>query len=178
MKSRFAAAMRRASRLTRAGKPRAATRSIQRAIGSAMTGGAAASMSNMARMFPGHAQRGRTRAHRREPARSGGRDRRPMRRIIFHGDADSTVHPSNATLIVRAATGPRESARITPLSAQGRDHVRSDDILANGTVDLELWQIAGAGHAWPGGKSGGSHTDPKGPDASAEMVRFFLSKAA
>lgn len=99
-----------------------------------------------------------------------------MRRIIFHGDDDTTVHPSNAPQIVAGAVGARAPATVNQKSGMGRDYVRSQYVLPDGTVDVELWQIKGAGHAWSGGKARGSFTDPKGPDASAEMVRFFLTK--
>jgi poly(3-hydroxybutyrate) depolymerase len=46
---------------------------------------------------------------------------------------------------------------------------------ADGLAILEQWSIHGAAHAWAGGTSQGSYTDPKGPDASREMLRFFLT---
>jgi poly(3-hydroxybutyrate) depolymerase len=45
---------------------------------------------------------------------------------------------------------------------------------ADGRSFAEHWEIEGAGHAWAGGHAGGSYTDPAGPDASAQMLRFFL----
>lgn len=103
---------------------------------------------------------------------------RNVRRIIFHGDADRTVHPSNAAQTVAGLVGTREPARITARSASGRDYVRSDYLLPDGSVDVELWQVKETAHAWSGGKSRGSYADPKGPNASAEMVRFFLSRTS
>jgi len=103
----------------------------------------------------------------------------PVRRIIFHGDADSTVHPSNAPLIVAAAMGGAVApARTDKRAVRGRGYTRSAYAEPDGAVVVELWMIEGAGHAWSGGRAAGSYTDSKGPDASAEMIRFFMAKGA
>ncbi|MDO5371602.1 PHB depolymerase family esterase [Paracoccus sp. (in: a-proteobacteria)] len=101
-----------------------------------------------------------------------------VRLIVFHGMADATVHPSNAEALVAAAgpalrgTARREAGR----SDGGRSYSREIVEAADGTPLVESWRIEGAGHAWSGGRPEGSYTDPAGPDASAEMVRFFLQR--
>jgi poly(hydroxyalkanoate) depolymerase family esterase len=92
--------------------------------------------------------------------------------IVFHGDADATVHLRNANELVRefSAHGPvRESSGHSLARKHTVRHMTS-----NAGADAELRIIHGAPHAWAGGSLSGSYTDPSGPDASAEMVRFFL----
>lgn len=96
--------------------------------------------------------------------------------IVFQGSADSTVHPTNANKIL-AADRHRCVAETKPGRAPGgRNFQRSVYLASNGAPAAELWMIEGAGHAWSGGCPEGSYTDPKGPDASGEMVRFFLAR--
>lgn len=105
----------------------------------------------------------------------------PTRTIVFHGDADATVHPSNGAAIVRQALegGPAQSLQTdAERAAGGRSYRLSTTYDADGAEAVEHWVIEGLGHAWSGGQAGGSYTDPKGPDASAEMVRFFFSPSS
>jgi poly(hydroxyalkanoate) depolymerase family esterase len=97
------------------------------------------------------------------------------RTIVFHGDADRTVHPGNGARIV----GPSDSwlGDVTEVGsgmAGGRSFTRTITREPKGTSRHEHWLVAGAGHAWSGGSLDGSYTDAAGPDASREMVRFFL----
>jgi poly(hydroxyalkanoate) depolymerase family esterase len=106
--------------------------------------------------------------------------------IVFHGDRDRTVHPRNADHLLEhycpaKLTGSREEASgSTPRGtvrqgqvAGGHAYTRATYRDVGGRAIAERWTVHGLGHAWSGGSSSGSYTDPRGPDASAEMVRFF-----
>lgn len=96
--------------------------------------------------------------------------------IVFHGDKDSTVHPSNAEQVMQENTPEAISSEIKHDSVpNGHNYTQATFTDAEGRVLAESWLIHGAGHAWFGGSSQGSYTDGKGPDASREMMRFFLS---
>ncbi len=91
--------------------------------------------------------------------------------IVFHGDQDSTVHPANGERLVRGRAEAAQRAR----SPQGRDYTRRVFRDADDRIVAEHWAVHGAGHAWSGGDPSGSYTDATGPDATAEMLRFFWS---
>lgn len=100
---------------------------------------------------------------------------RPL--IVFHGDADTTVHVSNGERLLRQFEGS------TSLESQGRGGQTGRTFThrlftSPEGIEAEQWLIHGAPHAWAGGSSRGSYTDASGPDASAEMVRFFLAHPA
>jgi poly(hydroxyalkanoate) depolymerase family esterase len=98
--------------------------------------------------------------------------------IVFHGDADTTVHPSNGAQVVTAACGHAPSPPQVEhgTSAQGQRYTRSVWPAEADHAAVEFWLLHGAGHAWSGGRIEGSYTDPQGVDASAEMLRFFFSQ--
>jgi poly(hydroxyalkanoate) depolymerase family esterase len=98
--------------------------------------------------------------------------RRPM--IVFHGDADATVHVTNATRIVQDYDARPDATREARRSNAGQRACSVSRMMSSEGVEAELWTIHGAAHAWAGGSPRGSYTDPSGPDASAEMLRFFF----
>jgi poly(hydroxyalkanoate) depolymerase family esterase len=108
--------------------------------------------------------------------RAAGARRAPV--IVFHGDADATVSPSNATGVVKAAldgSGAAVPTTVEGRSPQGQSFTRTEHPGTDGRIAVEFWTLRGAGHAWSGGSASGSYTDPRGIDASAEMLRFFLT---
>jgi poly(hydroxyalkanoate) depolymerase family esterase len=95
--------------------------------------------------------------------------------IIFHGDADHIVHASNAAKMVEALAKTGDTVqRVVVPSSSGRTYTRVVTRDQTGTAIIEEWLIHGSGHAWSGGSLEGTYTDPRGPDASREMLRFFL----
>jgi poly(hydroxyalkanoate) depolymerase family esterase len=98
--------------------------------------------------------------------------------IVFHGDRDATVHPSNGAQVASQCVD-RDDKSIDVVVQRGQvpgGHAYTCSVHkdAAGRILLEHWEVHGAGHAWFGGSSRGSYTDPKGPDAAREMLRFFL----
>jgi poly(3-hydroxybutyrate) depolymerase len=101
--------------------------------------------------------------------------------IVFHGAGDSTVAPINAQKIIagRLAGAPATARSATTNGADGgRSYTRTVHTDPDGTVIAESWIVDGAGHAWFGGNPIGSYADQQGPDASAEMARFFLAHSS
>ncbi|WP_439532173.1 extracellular catalytic domain type 1 short-chain-length polyhydroxyalkanoate depolymerase [Polymorphobacter sp.] len=102
-------------------------------------------------------------------ARSAGRFV-PM--MVIHGDADSVVAPGNGdALFVDALSRAGDRLTVeTPASRWGRLTVGTD---SEGHVRAARLMLAGVEHSWAGGNPAGSHTSAAGPDASAEILRFF-----
>lgn len=104
--------------------------------------------------------------------------------IIFHGDSDTVVAPVNAEKLLAARLARADHLDRWPAPLQqanpggpGRQHTRTVFTDDTGSIAAELWLVHGCGHAWSGGSAGSGYTDPGGPDATAEMVRFFLDRA-
>jgi poly(hydroxyalkanoate) depolymerase family esterase len=99
-----------------------------------------------------------------------------VRTIVFHGSADGLVHLSNAERVVAQAAPEHrlQKSASQRMQVNGRSCTRTEIASADGSPVVEYWLIEGAGHTWSGGHPGGTYTDVSGPNASTEMVRFFL----
>ncbi len=104
--------------------------------------------------------------------------------IVFHGDADATVHRTDSGSVIRqfldSHTQHRRAADagVAVVAETGRSggraftrHVHRE---RTGGIVAEEWTVHGAGHAWSGGDARGSYTDACGPNASQEMLRFLI----
>jgi poly(hydroxyalkanoate) depolymerase family esterase len=103
--------------------------------------------------------------------------------IVFHGDRDTTVAQANAEGLIDqilAAGSPDDGPAPAPVEATtggqvpgGHAYTRTSYGGATGTVLAERWTVHQSGHGWSGGVPRGSYTDPRGPSASEEFIRFF-----
>ncbi len=113
---------------------------------------------------------------------------RPVRVIVFQGTRDGAVNFINGDQVIA------QWAQTNDLLDDARDNDSVADAAVSttpGTVPngynftryvyndargkslLEKWSVQDMKHAWPGGLPAGSYTDQKGPNASAEIWRFF-----
>lgn len=116
--------------------------------------------------------------------------KRRMPVIVFHGSSDTVVNPVNATQVI---------AQWAQTNDYIDDGVDNDSIKAvadsttNGQVSggrsytkyvykdkagaelMQYYKVTGMSHAWSGGSSAGSYTDPAGPDATRIMWDFFTT---
>jgi poly(hydroxyalkanoate) depolymerase family esterase len=96
--------------------------------------------------------------------------------IVFHGDRDTTVNPVNGDQVLAQAEAASGSLRTTVsrgTAPGGIGYTCTIRTAEDGRPISEHWVLHGAGHAWSGGSPAGSYTEPRGPDASREMMRFF-----
>ena len=96
--------------------------------------------------------------------------------IVFHGDRDTTVHPRNGHHVIARSmqiTNSRKTVHRGRVPG-GHAYTRTIHTDSSGRAVFEHWEVHGAAHAWSGGSPAGSFTDPRGPDATREMLRFFL----
>ncbi len=99
-----------------------------------------------------------------------------VRTIVFHGDRDMTVSAVNGDQVI-AQSGSATNLRTSVCQGQsphGARYTRTVYTDQSGHEMMEQWVVHGLGHAWSGGSPAGSYTDPRGPDASREMARFFF----
>jgi poly(hydroxyalkanoate) depolymerase family esterase len=113
-------------------------------------------------------------------------DPRPL--IVFHGDRDTTVAHANAAHLidhVLAASNSNRRPGTAPAAVTsggqvpgGQAYTRTRYQDLTGAPLAEGWIVHQGGHAWSGGAPHGSYTNPRGPDASAEFIRFFSEHPA
>lgn len=112
---------------------------------------------------------------------------RAMPAIVFHGGSDGVLASVNGQQVAAQwrATNTLvlgDGALDAPVTESDGDvngyavtRVVSRTTAERSTI-VSLVRVDGLGHAWPGGKDGGSYSDPKGPDASRALWSFFAPR--
>ena len=111
--------------------------------------------------------------------------------IVFQGTSDYTVYPVNGDQIVQqwmetdhlasnntynaSFTSPSSTTNGQVSGTSGHAYTVNTWNDTKGNEVEEYWKITGMGHAWSGGSSSGSYTDPNGPSATQAMYNFFLA---
>ena len=104
-----------------------------------------------------------------------------MPAIVLYGANDKVVNAANgdalvtqlADAYVQLTPAARYAApTVDTLAVGGRSVTRTRAVGGN----VEGWRIAGLGHAWSGGSSEGTFTDPAGPVATEIMLPFLLAQ--
>jgi poly(3-hydroxybutyrate) depolymerase len=117
--------------------------------------------------------------------------KRRMPAVIFHGTADTRVSPINAEQAIAqwgktnaclAAEDSENGFFLTEKVVGGKvpdgyAYQRHLYVEADSRLLMEKWLIHGLGHAWSGSPQPSKYGDPKGPNASAEIWRFFCETA-
>lgn len=108
--------------------------------------------------------------------------------IVFQGSTDPYVNPLNADqLITQWASANdylddgKENQSVNAQTVEavagnipgGHSYARSIYSDKAGRLLMEKWIVKGLAHAWSGSPTAGAFADPKGPNASEEMWRFF-----
>jgi poly(hydroxyalkanoate) depolymerase family esterase len=107
----------------------------------------------------------------------------PLPLIVFHGDRDTTVTHANAACLIdhvlaaesqdRSLAAPPTAVTSSGQVPGGHAYTRTSYRGFTGVTLAECWTIHQGGHGWSGGVPHRSYTDPRGPNASAEFIRFF-----
>jgi poly(hydroxyalkanoate) depolymerase family esterase len=101
--------------------------------------------------------------------------------IVFQGGSDHVVNPANAVRLagqLAAIQGTPRGEKIMKTMGEkvetsgGYHYTRA--LEGSASAPIELWVVEELGHAWSGGSANGTFADEKGPNATTQMLRFFL----
>jgi poly(hydroxyalkanoate) depolymerase family esterase len=103
--------------------------------------------------------------------------------VVFQGTADTTVAPANGAQVAAqwVETDTKAGAKLaaaasTPGAGGGKSYTLTTYAdAASGAPLVEEYLVSGLAHAWSGGSTAGTFTDPAAPDASAIMWAFFAA---